>query len=168
MSDSRAWTDTDAYPVVSSVQATDRLMLYREGVGQRQGTGAVLPSGGGGGEGVYDLQLGFPGQPNPGQSDVFVFTRAVVLDVEAAQVWVGANPSEEVTFQLRLDLGSTHNGTVTIDGIGDYVVALSNNNPVFRTFAAGDRIRLIAPSPADPNLEHFIIAIPGMLVEEGS
>lgn len=155
------WTDETEYPTVASVQPADRLMLYRPGVGQRQVTGANLPSGGGGGH--ADVQVGYRGKPTPGEIDTYLFLRDTLLDFSGAFGQVIEDPTSTSVFTLYRVPGSML-GTVSVSTSGEVTFNLSGAEE----FQAYSELRVVAPSPADPTLETLVLAIPGTVIEYGS
>lgn len=134
-------------PILIAVSATSAvLILAISGEG-----------GGGGGNAYYDLQLGFPGAPDAGATDTILSARAVTIDdADPAEVYVGTNPTDG-TADIDVQKNGSSVGTLSITTAGAASWSLSADIEL----AAGDRIAIVAPSPADSTLAELIVAFKG-------
>lgn len=113
---------------------------------------------GGGGGGAYDLQLGFAGQPADGAADVLLVARPVTISAtDPGVAHVGVHPSAAVVLELQVNGVSAGSVSVTSAGV------ISWSLPADVTLATGDRVALVAPSPADASLADVLVALKGQL-----
>lgn len=117
----------------------------------------VRGAGGGGGNAYYDLQLGFAGAPGAGAADVVLAARAVTIDDgDPGEVYVGVNPTDgTATIDVQVNGVSVGSIEITTGGVVTWNLAA----PV--VLAAGDRLALVAPTPADSTLADVLVALRG-------
>lgn len=113
--------------------------------------------GGGGGNAYYDLQMGFAGAPGAGAADVVLAARAVTIDDgDPGEVYVGVNPTDgTATIDVQVNGVSVGSIEITTGGVVTWNLAA----PV--VLAAGDRLALVAPTPADSTLADVLVALRG-------
>lgn len=113
--------------------------------------------GGGGANAYYDLQLGFAGAPGAGAADVVLAARAVTIDDgDPGEVYVGVNPTDgTATIDVQVNGVSVGSIEITTGGVVTWNLAA----PV--VLAAGDRLALVAPTPADSTLADVLVALRG-------
>jgi len=115
--------------------------------------GVMLAIGAGGGGGVYDLVLGFTGPISASVLDWILVGRACFIDNTApGEAFARTLPSADWTADIQKN--GTGVGTVTISSAG--VVTWSIASDI--SLAAGDRIELVAPDPADGTIEDVQVA----------
>jgi len=113
----------------------------------------AIGAGGGGGNGVYDLVLGFTGPISASVLDWILVGRACFIDNAApGEAFARTLPSADWTADIQKN--GTGVGTVTISSAG--VVTWSIASDI--SLAAGDRIELVAPDPADGTIEDVQVA----------
>src|SRR5690606_36549672 len=73
---------------------------------------------GGGGNALYDLELGFPGTPDAGAADMILVPRAVTIDdADPGSVYVGTNPTDG-TADIDVRVNGVSVGTLSITTAG--------------------------------------------------
>lgn len=163
------WTNADAYPIVTTTQGSDRLMLYRPGTGQRQIAVSNLPAGTGGGEeGVYDLLFEWLGLPDPSESRSLLVPRRIAIDLTTFDFF-------KVGF---LDEAPTSSVTVDIDGVSPSGIQVTFNTSGEMTnlngaaleefIEAGTIVTVTMPSSPDATMEGVQIVLLGRLAPAGS
>ncbi len=117
----------------------------------------VRGGGGGGGNAYYDLQMGFAGSPSAGAADVVLLPRAMTIDnADPGEVYVGTNPTDgTAVFDVQVNGVSVGGIEITTSGVVTWDLAA----PV--VLAAGDRLALVAPTPADATLADVLVALRG-------
>ena len=106
----------------------------------------------------YDLNLGFAGSPNAGAIDMVLVPRAVTIDdADPGEVHVGTNPTDgTATIDIQVNGVSVGNIDISTGGVVTWNLAADIE------LDAGDRIELVAPSPADSTLADVIVAFKGV------
>lgn len=117
----------------------------------------TLRYGSGGGNAYYDLQLGFFGTPDAGSEDLILAARAVTIDdADPGEVFVGATPGDG-TATIDIQKNGVSVGSIDITTGGDITWTVAADIEL----TAGDRLSLVAPSPADSTLADVIVAFKG-------
>jgi len=112
--------------------------------------------GGGGGNDYYDLQLGFVGAPDAGATDIVLSARAVTIDdADPGEVYVRVNPTSAATIAIHKNGVSVGSISITTGGVASWTVGADIE------LAKGDRLALVAPSPADATLADVIVGFKG-------
>lgn len=92
----------------------------------------------------YDLVLGFVGVPSAASLDWILIARAcTVAAASPGEAYAITNPSADWTLTIRKN--SVSIGTVTISTAGAVTWSVASDV----SFAAGDRVELVSPDPAD-------------------
>ena len=128
-------------PVLVALSATEGIIL------------TIGSGGGSGGGGSYDMLLGFTGPISASVLDWILVGRACFIDNTApGEAFARTLPSADWTADIQKN--GTGVGTVTISSAG--VVTWSIASDI--SLAAGDRIELVAPDPADGTIEDVQVA----------
>jgi len=128
-------------PVLVAVTTTEGIIL------------TIGSGGGSGGGGSYDMLLGFTGPISASVLDWILVGRACFIDNTApGEAFARTLPSADWTADIQKN--GTGVGTVTISSAG--VVTWSIASDI--SLAAGDRIELVAPDPADGTIEDVQVA----------
>lgn len=110
-----------------------------------------------GGSASYDLQLGFAGAPVAGAADVVLLPRAVTISsADPGSVYVGTNPAAAATIDVQVNGVSKGSISITTGGAASWTVATDI------VLARGDRLALVAPTPADSALADVLVAFRGV------
>lgn len=113
-------------------------------------------SSGGGGNTYYDLNLGFYGAPGAGAVDTILVPRAVTIDdADPGEVHVGVNPTSAATIDVQVNGVSVGEIDITTGGVATWDLSADIE------LDSGDRLALVAPSPADDTLADVLVAFKG-------
>lgn len=106
---------------------------------------------------TYDLQFRFLGAPGAGAVDTQLAARAVTIsNADPGEVHVGVNPTDgTATLDVQVNGVSVGGIEITTSGVVTWNLAA----PV--VLAAGDRLALVAPTPADSTLADVLVALRG-------
>ena len=98
-----------------------------------------------------------PGAPDAGAIDMVLVPRAVMIDdADPGEVYVGVNPTDgTATIDVQVNGVSVGSIEITTGGVVTWNLAA----PV--VLAAGDRLALVAPTPADSTLADVLVALRG-------
>jgi len=114
----------------------------------------AIGAGGGGGNGVYDLVLGFVGNPSASVLDWLLVGRSVTIaSADPGEAYARTTPSDG-TWTATIKKNGTSVGTLDITTGG--VVSWTVGSDI--SLAAGDRIEVVAPNPADSTIEDVQVA----------
>ena len=117
----------------------------------------AIGAGGGGGNGVYDLVLGFVGNPSASVLDWLLVGRSVTIaSADPGEAYARTTPSDG-TWTATIKKNGTSVGTLDITTGG--VVSWTVGSDI--SLAAGDRIEVVAPNPADSTLADVQILLQG-------
>lgn len=140
------WLDTTGPALWVCVSAAEGAAVWTQGGG----------GGSGGGTSHYDLQMGFPGEPEAGAVDMMLMARSVVISAgDSGEVYVGTNPT--ATVQLDIEVNSSVVGSISITPAGVVTWAV----PADIEIEAGDVLLVGAPDPADASMADLLIAFRG-------
>ena len=119
-----------------------------------------LPAGGAGGS-PYDIVASYIGRPTAGAKVlILTFTRTVTFaaNLAGSRGSLDITPSSSAVYTVQKN--GTAIGTVTISTGGVFTFATSGG--AAQSFATGDRMTIIAPSPQDSSLSGVAITLVGM------
>lgn len=108
---------------------------------------------------IYDLQLRFLGAPDAGAVDMLLAARDVTIsNADPGEVHVGVNPNDgTATLDVQVNGVSVGDIEITTGGVVTWNLAA----PI--VLEAGDRLALVAPSPADSTLADVLVAFRGVV-----
>lgn len=133
------------------------VLMYRNGVNVTAFTIPGLPSGT---SLAYDVGFFVPGQPASG-AFVLIYdaVRPYVLpgDFAGSKCRVGTNPTSTAVFTVQKNESNV--GTISINTSGVATFSSTSSLPV--SFAAGDHLEIIAPSPQDATLADVNVSFKG-------
>lgn len=154
--------DTTYDATVKAVSAGTTVILHPGQVGflYRNGVNVVALAVTDAGNGIYDIGVFISGLPGDGSTILkYVFVRAATF----VGNWVGSkyhngtNPSGTIVFDVKKNGSSIGSISVTSGGVATF----TSTAGAAQSFAIGDRLHVVAPTPQDGTLADVSITFLG-------